>query len=54
MTEQNLEVTEDQTNVDLSSHPDNLETTLADDAEVDALTKDLDPNAPILTGEEYV
>ena len=35
-------------------HPDNDVNVLADDAEVDALAKDIDPSAPILAGEVAV
>lgn len=34
-----------------SDHPDNVTNELADDAEVDALVKDIDPSAPVLAEE---
>lgn len=52
MTTEEPVVTEDQSDVDLTDHPDNMETELADDMEIDALVAGVDPSAPVLTGEE--
>lgn len=46
--------TEDQTGITFVDHPDDEETEMADDAEVNTLIEEIDTSAPILTGEDDV